>query len=119
MSDPAVAYPEFLAELAGQMAELLIARGLPADQAAEIGREAAERVRQTWGGIEVYIPKGRSFTLSQRDIEIWNEWNGRNVVELCRKHDLTEQRLYQILDAMRRQEIGKRQRKLFDDDSGG
>lgn len=118
MTDPAVEYPEFLTELAEQMTELLVGRGLPADQAAEIGREAAERVRQTWGGIEVYIPKGRSFTLSQRDLEIWNEWNGRNVVELCRKHDLTEQRLYQILDAARRRGIGKRQGKLFDDNGG-
>lgn len=116
MSDPAAAeYPEFLADLSAQFTELLVSRGIARSLAADLGREAADLVRARWGGIEVYVPKGRSFMLSQRDREIWEKWNGRNVVELCREYGLSEQRIYQILDAMREQEAAKRQHKLFGD----
>jgi Mor family transcriptional regulator len=109
----AVEYPELLTDLADKLTEALVARGIERVKAKEISREAAEFVRAEWGGLLVYVPKGTLFALGQRDIEIWREFNGHNHAELARKHDVTLQRIYQIVAAMREQEVRRRQGKLF------
>jgi Mor family transcriptional regulator len=107
-------YPELLADLAEQAAQLLCSKGgIESKLAAEIGQELAEHLRAHWSGAGIYIPKGISYELSQRDLEIWNKFNGRNVRELAREHDLTEVRIYQILNTVRRAEVKRRQSDLF------
>lgn len=114
MSDnAAVEYPELLADLADKLTEALVVRGLEREKAKEIGREAAEFIRTEWGGQLVYIPKGTLFALTQRDLEIWREFNGHNHADLARKNNVTLQRIYQIVAAMREQEVRRRQGKLF------
>lgn len=107
-------YPEILADLAEQIARSLVSRGMATDIAADLGRESAEHIRRHWGGQLVYISKGVAFILSKRDMEIWEKWNGRNTLELCREYEITLQRLYQILNARREREVKKRQVRLFD-----
>lgn len=109
----AVEYPELLADLADKLTEILVRRGIERDKAKEIGREAAEFVRTEWGGQLVYVPKGTLFALTQRDMEIWEAFNGHNHADLARKHGVTLQRIYQIVAAMREQEIRRRQGNLF------
>lgn len=109
----AVEYPELLTDLADKLTEALVARGLDREKAREVGKEAAEFVRGEWGGQLVYIPKGTRFDLTQRDLEIWREFNGHNHADLVRKHGVTIQRIYQIVAAMREQELRKRQGSLF------
>lgn len=106
-------YPEVLKELADHFANLLAAHGIDPDKAEEIGRAAAEFLREHWGGQNVYLPKGKLFKLSERDLMIWEKWNGRNVLELCREFDITRARLYQILAIVRAREVSKRQMSLL------
>lgn len=113
MTDQTPAYPEFLNDLARQISTLLIARGMDQETAADVALEVAEFARIRWGGQQVYIPKGVLFELSVRDMQIWEKWNGRNALELCREFGLTKQRLYQIIAVVRERELSKRQQKLF------
>lgn len=106
-------YPEILTDLAEQLAQFLRGRGLDDAVATDAATQAAEFVREHWGGQKIYIPRGQRHELSHRDLEIWKRWNGHNRLELCREYGISENRLYQILQVMREQEIDKRQRTLF------
>jgi len=73
-----------------------------------------ELVRTAWAGERVYVPKGQSFDLRRRDYEIWRQWDGtwRTRRALSRKYNLTEMRLYQIIDKVRRMERERTHPKL-------
>lgn len=113
MSESAAQYPEILNDLVDHVAGLLVKRGIDRKQATEIAAEAAEFLRAHWGGQTVYVPKGTLFELSERDLKIWEKWNGHNVLQLCREFQITRQRLYQILAVVREREVSKRQKNLF------
>ena len=105
-------YPEILQELAEVARTLAEREGLPADRAAAFARELTEHVRHTFGGQQIYIPKGRAYDLSQRDQEIARRFTGHNRDTLCREYGITLQRLYQIVNAVRGREAGRAQRDL-------
>ncbi len=107
-------YPEILEDLVAHLVEELTAAGLESAKGREIAWNASERIRKTWSGMNIYIPKGRDFDLSKRDYEIYRRWNGDNKFQLCREYDITEQRLYQILKAVRAEIVAKTQMRLFD-----
>lgn len=113
MTDEKSAYPEILADLADQVAIKLAALGIEPEHAAEIGAQTAEHIRVHWSGSSQYIPKGTGWELSQRDRQIWSEFNGRNHAQLARKHGLTEMRIYQIIKAARKALLAKSQDSLF------
>lgn len=47
------------------------------------------------GGQDIYLP-GPDKT--SRDAQIRQEFNGRNLDEICRKYNLSERRIYQIVE---------------------
>lgn len=112
-SDDKSGYPELLADLADQVAVKLAALGIAADKAADIGWHVAEHIREHWKGQSPYIPKGQAYDLSNRDIQIYAEFNGSNHDALARKYNLTEMRIYQIIKAARAAHIRKTQGALF------
>ncbi len=95
-------YPEVLKDLADNLAENLVRRGQAPEDAAAVAWEAAEFIRGHWGGQKIYIPKGDSYDLSRRDVEIFARWRGTNALELCREFGITHTRLFQIIHAVRR-----------------
>lgn len=106
-------YPEILGDLAAIVGEALVRRGTAIEAAAEVGYEAAEYVRQRWGGQPVYLTKGLHYDLSKRDLEIWRKFNGHNHAELAREHELSVMRIYQILKRVRIEDVRRRQVDLF------
>jgi Mor family transcriptional regulator len=113
-------YPEVLKDLADQVAELMLGRGEAPEVAAEIGFRVAEFLRGHWGGQKIYIPKGISFSVSRRDIEIYGRFRGTNALELCREYDITNTRLYQIVHTVRsmRRPPDPEQPELFKEKTG-
>ena len=107
------AYPELLSDLADQVATRLCERGIDAERAADIGFEAAEHIREHWGGQPIYLPKGVQYDFSRRDLEIFDRFNGHNHAELAKEYNLTVMRIYQITKAVRAELIKKRQGALF------
>lgn len=87
---------------------------LGAGFAEELPDTVTELVKNAWIGEFVYVPKGKSFDLRRRDYEIWRQWDGtwRTRVALSQKYDLSEVRLYQIVEKVRNLEHKRTQPKL-------
>jgi len=106
-------YPEILLGLRDDLTELLAAQGVEPGQAKLVAHTATEHIREGWGGIEIYFPKGTAYQLDLRDREIAKKWNGANKHALCREYGISEQRLYQILARLRAEQIAARQMRMF------
>ncbi len=96
-------YPELLEELGGHLGEVLKAKGLEAERAAELAFDCVEYVRKEWGGRTVYIPQAESVELAGRNQEIYQRWRFEfwQVSRLAREYDLSEMRIRQILHQVR------------------
>lgn len=107
-------YPALLADIAEQGGLKLAARGIDEAVAAEVAFELAEWLRKThWSGQQVYVGKGTRYEHYQRDLEIWNKFNGTNHSQLAGEYGLTVVRIYQIIKAITDQERRRRQPDLF------
>lgn len=66
-----------------------------------------------FGGRDIYIPTGNKLKIALRNIDIWREFNGRNIEQLAARHKLTERQVTQIVRGQRLAEVQRRQRALF------
>jgi len=106
-------YPEILADLQAIVTSSLTAAGIDAAQSSQVAHQAAEKIRKSWGGQMVYIAKGKDYELSQRDLEIWEKFTGRNHSQLCREYGISLQWLYKIINHQRAEDVKRRQNDLF------
>lgn len=90
-------YPEILADLIAILSAVLHKKGHPSEQVNEIAFETAERIRVNWGGLLIYIGKGKGFDIEERDEEIFGKFDGTNVNELAIEYDMSVQHIYRIL----------------------
>jgi len=95
----------FLADLADQIALRLRKKaGLAPDTAAEVGIDVAEDIRKLWGGVAVYICKTDMNALSEKHDAVWDAWRREGFsLDLCRRFNLSEQRVRQIVTMKRRE----------------
>jgi len=95
----------FLADLADQVAHRLRKKvGMAPDAAAEIGLDVAEDIRKMYGGVAVYVCKTDEAALSEKYEAVWQAWRKEGFhLELCRRFDLSEQRIRQIVAVKRRE----------------
>lgn len=106
-------YPELLADLAEQVASKLMAVGLTPEKAADIGFSTAEFIREHWSGDRLYLPKGVTYVLARRDLELYERFTGDNHSALAKEYNLTVIRIYQIVKRVRAEHIKKCQGALF------
>lgn len=111
--EPKSNYPELLLDMADQVSAKLAELGITLEKAAEIGFAIAEHIRENWSGQSLYLPKGVQYTLSRRDMEIFERFDGRNHEVLAREYNLTVMRIYQIVKAVRAELLKQRQGALF------
>lgn len=104
--------PEFLADLLNFSKCVLIKHGMSNDDAEKVSREMSKLVCEEWGGQLIYFPYWLRMELSERDMKIYNEFNGHNHQELSRKHKMSLQTIYRIVNAVRDEEITRRQSQL-------
>lgn len=109
--------PELLVDLADQCAfALREIAGMDDDMSNQVAREVADRMASHWGGQNIYFPMGLSYKLSQRDHQIFAEFNGVNHSDLARKYGVSLQWIYKIVKMVRKEELARRQPKLFNCD---
>lgn len=65
------------------------------------------------GGMQVYVPKGERLRKHIRNMEIYYRFNGRNIRELARQYEQTEQNIYRIIAEQKRLHIKQKQPDLF------
>ena len=94
-------YPEVLRSIQDHLVSILIGKGVDKTIADESAEEAVENIRINFGGEMVYIGKGKAYDINKRDARVWNDFNGKNHKELCRKYDISIQQVYKIIKAKR------------------
>ena len=104
-------YPEILQDLLDKLVDLLSRKGIPEETAQNLATETVETIRKDWGGLNVYIPKGKIADPSERDLEIYKRFNEQPRVQLCREFKISEQRLYQIVKTVGEKEKVKNKGK--------
>ena len=107
-----------LLDVAQVVTDALVADGLEAGRARELGLLAAEKLRDVYGGDQVYIPRGLALLLSKRDLEIYQKFNGSNHFALAKEHGLTERQVYNIIERVRREMFARQQPGLPFETSG-
>ncbi|MGN5192625.1 Mor transcription activator family protein [Aeromonas veronii] len=106
-------WPKALSELVDVLACELIREGMEPDLAKAQARKLALVQAHYMGGRAYYIPTGDHLKAALRDRAIWDEFNGRNIDQLARKHGLSVPQTYAVV-AEQRQLMRKRiQAELF------
>jgi len=101
-------YPDVLEHIGQIVYRVLSEQGIGPQPAAWAALAAADGVGIGFAGTSPYIAYGR-YQLSQRDEQLYREFNGRNYAELALKHHLTEMQVRNIVrrgldaDRLRRQ----------------
>ena len=101
--------PEFLADLMDHTKSVLIQNGIKIDKATIISREVSKKMCEAWGGQLIYFPYWLREELDERDLKIYDEFNGDNHEELSKKYTLSVQAIYRIIKVVRQSEIDRRQ----------
>jgi Mor family transcriptional regulator len=100
---------QFFYDLARLVGEALEAAAVAPEQARLIGLQAAEHVRQTYGGEPIYVPKGLYLMVSERDRAIYRAFDGGNHHRLAKEHSLTVRQIYSIVARVREEDFQRRQ----------
>ena len=69
----------------------------------------------TFGGLQIYLPKGKSLQKMMIDLQVWAKFTGDNTVELAREFNLTQREIWRITAKMRKLEMKRRQMDMFGD----
>ena len=108
--------PELVTDLEDQMAACLLSE-LPIERkkALALSKKVARHITDNWGGQLIYIPKNHLGQLSERDMQVYRDFDGRNHAALVKKYHLTVQQIYKIVKEVGRRERAKNQGDLFGD----
>ncbi len=87
----------FLFDLLNTFQEFLINNEVPSRLAADLSLDYIHTLHAVIQGQQIYIRKLPDSYYRDRDAVIYNEFDGHNHLDLCRKYGFTLQRLYQIL----------------------
>lgn len=75
--------------------------------ASVIGDDAARKLCEAFGGEAIYVPKLDTLEAVERVARIRDEYNGSNVAHIARKYNLTQMRVYQIVQDLNPQIDGQ------------
>lgn len=97
MSETIQQSPGIHLELSGIVAATLVDEGVDPGQAQALSQAIVERVRNKWGGQQLYFPRAK-FTVEYMRAEAARRWNGQNTRELCEELGVSSSRLRQLVD---------------------
>lgn len=103
-------WPKALSELVDVLACELVRGGMEQELAKAQARKLALVQAHYMGGRAYYIPTGDHLKAALRDRAIWDEFNGRNIDQLARKHGLSVPQTYAVVAAQR--ELTKRRHQI-------
>lgn len=106
-------YPDLLEHVGQSVYRQLLSRAVDAQQAASIAFDVTETLRMELGGTQHYVPRGVGYALSQRDAQIFAQFNGRNYQELAQQYQLSEMQVRTIIKRGLARVRAARQNDLF------
>ncbi|ACL32489.1 Mor transcription activator family protein [Glaesserella parasuis] len=105
--------PDLLADLAKHTVVAAKEFGICEELAENIGMIVAMKIGQSWGGLNVYMPKALELFACEREKQIYNEFTGNNHSFLAKKYGLSLQWIYKIVKRVQKEEVAKRQLDMF------
>ncbi|PTP90107.1 MULTISPECIES: Mor transcription activator family protein [Vibrio] len=108
--DPVKFWPVLLHEIHTLLDAQLIQNGI---EQSGLSLKLSLALGEFIGGGQVYLPRGDALQRQIRNMEIYNEFTGRNIKPLAKKHHLSEKAIYEIIATMRKIEHARRQPALF------
>lgn len=106
-------WPKALSELVDVLACELVRGGMEPELAKAQARKLALVQAHYMGGRAYYIPTGDHLKAALRDRAIWDEFNGRNIDQLARKHGLSVPQIYAVVAEQRQLTRRRMQSELF------
>ena len=108
-------YPVVLKDLIEKGAEAIVSRlGISQHDARLAAFLLVEIIRKDWAGTNLYLAKGLSHDILQRDREMYAKFTGANHAELAREYNLTVRHVYERLALVGEEEFKRRQPGLFE-----
>lgn len=104
---------ELLDDVSAHAKEVAKNHGLDDEVAEQIGFAVADRLAENWGGQLINIPKNHLYKLAQRDLEIYNKFNGRNYAALAREYKMGVRGMYKLIERVHKRESARTQPDLF------
>ena len=83
------------------------------DICEQIGVSVANCLSEEYAGQVICFPKDYRYKIAQRDLDIYNSFNGRNWGELGRRYNLTENALRKIVKRVQDRIIKEKQLDMF------
>ncbi|ENV08311.1 hypothetical protein F966_02985 [Acinetobacter higginsii] len=103
-----------LLDLRDQAKKLFGEANIDPEKSAQIANELMYIIAKHWGGQSLYVVKADGFLADERDLKIYNEFDGHNHSELATKYDLSAVYIYRIVKRMFELEKSRKQFDLFD-----
>ncbi|MGL6500805.1 Mor transcription activator family protein [Aeromonas dhakensis] len=94
-------WPKALSELVDVLSCELVRGGMEQELAKAQARKLALVQAHYMGGRAYYLPTGEHLKAALRDRAIWDEFNGRNIDQLARKHGLSVPQTYAVVAEQR------------------
>lgn len=107
-------WPSTLAEIIDILTCELVRQGENSDNAKSKAAKLTGVMAHYFGGKSVYLPTGDVLKDALRNVQIYHDFDGRNVSELVSKYRLSESHIYAILREQRALLRKRYQRDLFE-----
>ena len=92
---------EMLEELQAVIARQLEEMGTHPDAASVIGSSAVDYLSTYWAGQVVTFPKDAQYKLTLKELEIYDQFDGRNKDDLARRYGMTPRGMGKLLKRIR------------------
>lgn len=92
---------ELLEELQAVIARQLEEMGTAPDAASVIGSSAVDYLSTYWAGQVVTFPKDAQYKLTLKELEIYDQFDGRNKDDLARRYGMTPRGMGKLLKRIR------------------
>lgn len=103
-------WPKRLVELIDVVTHTLVQKhSLSLPDARRQARDITIAIAQCFGGMQLYLPFGKTLELAVRNKAIWNDFNGSNIEQLVRTYRLTKVQIYNILAHQRALHVSEHQ----------
>jgi len=103
---------ELLSDVESQATAILRDHGIEPDVAEQASTAIADHLANHWGGQVISFPKEYLFKMAERDIRIYDEFNGSNQPELARRYGMSVRGIYKLISRVRKRELDRRQSRL-------
>lgn len=106
-------WPSLLVEVIDVMQAELIRQKFEEDSAKLTASKLVGVMAHYFGGKSFYLPAGDKIKEALRDVQIYAEFDGKNIPELIRKYRLSQTTIYAILRQQRALHRKRHQMDLF------